>query len=587
VTIGFGAVGTKASGGSTINTGYPASVGAGDLLLACRNAYDLVTTVCSDEAGWTPSGDLYGGANNGATDDHGSRVRVDYREAAGGETGSVVFDQTGAVNGGICCMARYTKTAASWDTVQSTTGDDATHGANRSVTASGTLDLAPGDMVVAVVAVDTDSALTVTSPAITASGITFGTTNRRASAGGTTTGRDGNVEVFDAVVTSGSGTVAPSLAFTTATSQCGPAAFIRLREAGGLTAVGKDLAAVWDTRAAVGDPLQLVWNTRAAIADTVQAAWDARAAVADSVQLVWNTRAALGDPVDLRWDVRAATADDLQLVWDVQTLSTAVGKDLGLLWSLKANIGDPLQLVWGVRTPVADTLQLAWDARGALGDPLALVWDVRSALGDPLQLIWNTWAAVGDPLQLVWSTWVPIGDSVQLTWDTRTALSDPLQLTWNARAATSTAIDLRWDVRKTAGDTLQAIWDVQAIGVAAIGKNVSLQWSLKAPLGRDVGIQWDARATSAVVLALLWEARSSTAKVGQYLWSVRSKAGDDLALVWTVASLADLAAPETPVVSTIESGGTTMTESSSFASVLASSIASGIEPNVLVSAVRP
>ena len=248
------------------------------------------------------------------------------------------------------------------------------------------------------------------------------------------------------------------------------------------TPVGKDLQAVWDTRAPIGDTVQAIWDTRAAVGDTLQAVWDVRSAVADTLGLVWHVRAALGDPLDLRWDVRAALGDPLQLVWNVQTLSTPVGKDLALVWNTRAVLGDPLQLVW----------------------------DTRAALGDTLQAIWNTRTAVGDPVSLVWNT--------------RTAIGDP--------------IDLRWDVRAALADTLQLIWNVQVIGLTAIGKDLGLLWNLKAPAGDDLQVLWDTRAILADILDLRWGIRTPVGKASQMVWHVRTVAGDTLTLVWDVDSQA-------------------------------------------------
>jgi hypothetical protein len=236
VAIAFGTLGTKAITGTTaVSIAYPASSAAGDLLIATRVVWLAVNSSASDEPGWVSAVDQIGGTG-AAADIHDNRVHVDYKEAAGGEAGSVVFDQTVNANGVVGIMCRFTKGAGTvWD-VAVASGTDDTHAANRSVTSTGTVSLAAGDMVVALVASDTDASLTITSPAITASGITFGTTNRQTSGLGSVQGNDGNVELFHALVTAGSGTQALSLNFTTATSQCGPVAFLRLREATPATA---------------------------------------------------------------------------------------------------------------------------------------------------------------------------------------------------------------------------------------------------------------------------------------------------------------------------------------------------------------
>lgn len=128
-------------------------------------------------------------------------------------------------------IAVYSRDGGIGFAVDQCVANDNTHGANRSISSTDTLDLKPGDMVVAFVASDTDTDLALTAPAITASGITFGTTTRRTTGGGVDLGWGANVEVIDAVVTAGtSAAVAPSLGFTSAVSSCGPAVFVRLRE---------------------------------------------------------------------------------------------------------------------------------------------------------------------------------------------------------------------------------------------------------------------------------------------------------------------------------------------------------------------
>jgi hypothetical protein len=236
--VTFTAIGTKTGTGSTttVSIAHPAGTAADQVLIAGRVAWETGISF-TDESGWTASGELAGGTGT-AADAHTTAVRVDRKEISGADAGPTVFDQTGAL-GATGIMASYTKSpgTATWD-FATATGDDATHGANRSVTASSSIALDVNDVVTAWVAVDTDVSLTITSPAITASGITFGTTTQRAPvSAGSTTGDDGNIYMFDATVTAGSGTVAPVLNFTTATSQCGPVAFVRLRAVTATTVV--------------------------------------------------------------------------------------------------------------------------------------------------------------------------------------------------------------------------------------------------------------------------------------------------------------------------------------------------------------
>lgn len=227
MTIAFGAIGAKSTGGTTTTAvAYPASVGAADFLLLADCGWPSSAGV-NALSGWAVT--QLGGGTGVATDSHTTTMAVFRKEAVGGETGTVSVGRGGAPTGQLGIMARYTKTAASWAAAATGSGTDNTHGTDRSIT-TGTIDLAPGDMVVIAVAVDTNTASTITSPTLTASGITFGTVTQRTSGAGDTIGEHGNVELFDALVTAGSGTVAATFAFTTATTQCGPVVVTRLRE---------------------------------------------------------------------------------------------------------------------------------------------------------------------------------------------------------------------------------------------------------------------------------------------------------------------------------------------------------------------
>lgn len=233
MAITFGSIGAKAEGQATIAIPYPASVGAGDLLLAGRCLWRPSTITATDEPGWTPIGDLFGGTGT-ATDDHTTRIRGDYLIASGGETGTVTFDTSvsdgSTTDGGIGVMARYAKGSGTWDAA-SQTGDDATHDNTRSVTLGTAHTVEAGDWLVALVAVDRDPALTIVGASFTGTA-TFGTINERASGAGSALGRDGNIAWFDVEVT-GAGTCTGFTMTTETVVQCGPVNVVRLREVGG------------------------------------------------------------------------------------------------------------------------------------------------------------------------------------------------------------------------------------------------------------------------------------------------------------------------------------------------------------------
>ena len=74
-----------------------------------------------------------------------------------------------------------------------------------------------------------------------------------------------------------------------------------------VTAIGNEVALVWDVAAAVGDSAQLIWDVFAALGDTVQLVWD-----------VFDVTA-VGDEIQLVWDITGFVGDQVQLVWDVET----------------------------------------------------------------------------------------------------------------------------------------------------------------------------------------------------------------------------------------------------------------------------
>ena len=239
MAIAFNAIGARSGGGTTtVSIDRPASGAAGMLAIAGRVGF-LTPVTWSNESGWTAGPSLDGGVNVGGTpanDSHTTAARADYQELAGGEGTPVVFDQTlsgtGGTDPGCVGMAiNYTKADGMvWDVV-GTAGDDASHGSHRAITANGSLSFQPGDVLVCIVAYDTDAFAGSPTYALSASGITFGGTTKRSPDGaGITTGRDGNIQIAEATVSSGSGTVAPALAITQVTNQCGPAVFLRLRE---------------------------------------------------------------------------------------------------------------------------------------------------------------------------------------------------------------------------------------------------------------------------------------------------------------------------------------------------------------------
>lgn len=231
MAITYSSIGSKAVTGTTDQLVFhPSSVPAGRMMVVARAIW-FGTATGVTPSGWTLRGDVTGGVNL-ATDDHTTRALVYTREADGSEgTTNTNFQAATSPTGAASVSETIAKDASrGWATPVSVTGTDNTHGANRSVTSTSTLNLAPGDLVHITVAFDTDVNLTITAPAISSTGITFSAVSARTAGIGSTTGSDGNVRTFSAMVNSGTGTNTVTFSFTTTTLQCGPVIFTRLRE---------------------------------------------------------------------------------------------------------------------------------------------------------------------------------------------------------------------------------------------------------------------------------------------------------------------------------------------------------------------
>jgi len=230
---------------------FAAAVGSGDMLVAGRVGWSAAVAL-NDETGWTSQGRLEGGTGS-ANDAHVTEVGGDTRQYVSGD-GTPAFDLGGTVGGSIGVVLGYRKSSprSTWN-IAATTADDNTHAADRSTSGAGSISWQVGDVVVVVVAVDTDAALTISAASITATNVTFSAMTRRTPAtAGSTAGQDGNIEVWEATVTgvSGSPTTAPSFSWTCATTTCGPVNFIRLREVPA-SSTGKNIALVVGDKTAV------------------------------------------------------------------------------------------------------------------------------------------------------------------------------------------------------------------------------------------------------------------------------------------------------------------------------------------------
>jgi len=186
---------------------------------------------------WTSIGTAFnasGEDDTGTTNDAGlTRVTALYRRLSGAESGFFTFTLNGggaaAQETAMAGMQVYSTTLGGWAVPIAVTGVDNAHAANRSsVCGAWGSALAANDWVAWGFSSDTDTALTITAPTITQTSATFGTvTQRNRVPNGQ--GADAAVYGFDAPVTAGNAN-APTLAFTSATAQCGAAIAVRIRE---------------------------------------------------------------------------------------------------------------------------------------------------------------------------------------------------------------------------------------------------------------------------------------------------------------------------------------------------------------------
>jgi hypothetical protein len=227
--IAFGAVGTAASGTTSLSVPYPAGISAGDLLVSCI-ASKYPTNGPSTPSGWTlpAGGQGSGGDGLGAGLDQGDvYATVFTRVADGSETGNLSISIPSG-NAAYAIMARYTKTLGGW-AVAARSGVDSTGDTSWSVLAAADPGVTAGDIVATCTAINTDLA-GYSAHAMTQTGITYGAANERAD-NGTSLGDDVGLKMSDHVVSSGTSSGAPTYTSSIASGAPeGASVFLRLRE---------------------------------------------------------------------------------------------------------------------------------------------------------------------------------------------------------------------------------------------------------------------------------------------------------------------------------------------------------------------
>jgi hypothetical protein len=199
---------------STVTPALPTGTASGDRV--------FVATVGTTAAGATPAGwTLVGTATLGTgtvAASAGTRVvTVWFRDYDGAWTMPAFTQASGATPTLVGAAVSYSKAANEvWGTPTFTTGSDtATAGTTYSATGAANLGVTAGDLLLAVQG--NPSNITTTAGAMTATGLTMGTVNERVD-GGSATGFDASIHVFEALPTAGTSTAAPVQTSTVSTT---------------------------------------------------------------------------------------------------------------------------------------------------------------------------------------------------------------------------------------------------------------------------------------------------------------------------------------------------------------------------------
>jgi len=232
MAVAFGSAGTSAVGTTSVSPACPATVNGGDLLIAIvANKYP--TNGPSTPSGWTLLCQYSGGAGSAGLDSGTVYVTVYVKIGVPADAGATVAITVTGGNSAVADIVRYTKTAGKTWSIAVTGGSDNSAGTAWSVTGDVDPGFTSGDMALAAAAINSDGFAVGTSPAIAASGATFGAMTQRFGVN-TTQGDDCRVHLQDCAVTAGTSAGVPTYTATAAgtsgNAPAGATAIIRLRE---------------------------------------------------------------------------------------------------------------------------------------------------------------------------------------------------------------------------------------------------------------------------------------------------------------------------------------------------------------------
>lgn len=230
----------SASSGTSVAPDYPASIGAGDLLVVILGMKGTPTGPVTGSAttpdDWTLIDSKLGGGGYGGAptaDTGNTNVWAYYLVAAGTETGSLSIT---VADNNICwaVMHRLSKDTGTWSVV-GTVGEDTSGDSSVSVTFEDDPGVQAGDYVISgfVIPTDVNAAANFTDGAFTQSGVTFGTVVEEAEPS-SAVGFDVAGGHWHAPVTAGTSGGAPTFTATgggTTTNLRGSGIFVRVRAA--------------------------------------------------------------------------------------------------------------------------------------------------------------------------------------------------------------------------------------------------------------------------------------------------------------------------------------------------------------------
>ena len=231
MTATFGNVGNSAAGTASINVDMPASVAAGDGLLAIIGFGESTNTVPTGPADWTLIGSFAGGGGTFGVDtgDRGVAIFWHVAAAAYGDTETRTFTIGGNVTGRVIngIIARYTRSLAAWVEPVMVGAADTTSGTDFSITPSPGWGALNGDSFAGTMATVPDTA-TTSAPTLTWTGTGTATMTQSISTA-STNGNDIRLTFAHRACT-GTSSGDPTFAYTMSAAATGAGVIVRLRD---------------------------------------------------------------------------------------------------------------------------------------------------------------------------------------------------------------------------------------------------------------------------------------------------------------------------------------------------------------------